>query len=261
MSARPQKFWKKLLLLMLLGVLATGILFFLDKTSLSLSQPKIAVVIIGDSNSDPNSITQVQKWSSDYAMAHKSDAVVFNLAIGGHAVEDFDKPEELALIQKTADMIPRDSKVIVITLLGTNNAIMTEKFDNNQEFTTNYNQFLGKVRVILKPNFILIGSIPPSFPSPSNSLTTYTPNFKAYMLIEQYNQSLASWVAEKAQIGTTKLGFVEILPADAYQAKNINTYLIPDGIHLNRASQIIIFHRVDAAVQTYLDKDAAAQVR
>jgi len=247
--------WQKILLFLLIVVFAVPIALFATHNVAQPAGPKPVIVIIGDSNSDPNSITQVQKWSQDYAMKHANDQIVINFALGGHAVEDFDNEEELALIQKAADMIPRDSKVVVVSLLGTNNALMAEKVDTPGDFSQNYNLFLRKVQVILKANYIIIGSIPPLYPNPANLLTTYTPNFNAYKLVDQYNTALENWIQIFPQMGNARLTYVPLFSPAAYDPAKINTYLIDDGIHLNRNSQLAVLDKVEKAIQTVLHAD------
>ncbi len=249
---------KKLLFLIPVILIAVAISLYLQSMPVKEPGMKPVVVIIGDSNSDPNSITQVKKWSEDYATEHQDDQTVINFSLGGHAVKDFDTDEEFQIFQNVADEIPPQTQVVVVSLLGTNNAIMREKNDTPEQFTADYSAFLTEVRSILKPNAIFLAAIPPAFPNPANPLTTYTPNFQAYQSIAEFNVTLASWAAAQPQIGSTKLYFLELLPSEAYDPANINTYLINDGIHLNRSSQLIVLKKVNDAVQGYLQGRATS---
>ncbi len=233
-------------------LLAAGILYAGQMYSNMLSQNKPIVVIIGDSNSDPNSITDVQKWSQDYAAAHQQDQVVVNLSLGGHAVEDFNTNDTYQQLLAVAKSAHSNTPIVVITLLGTNNAIMMNKLDTPEQFTINYGNLLVQIEQILHPKAFLIASIPPAYPQEGNPVP-YTPNFKAYKLIDQFNVAVGGWVATTQKINHSALRFVSIMPKASYSATNISTYFIADGIHLNRSTQKIVYDNITPAIEELLE--------
>ncbi len=239
----------RIILVSVLCVLCLAALMYLKGLDAQIPQSnKPVVVIIGDSNSDINSITDVKKWSQDYAEAHQQNQTVINMAIGGHAVEDFNTSDIYQGLRAVNQSVSPNDQIVVVTLLGTNNAIMMEKIDSPEQFIRNYETLLKEVVSILHPKSILIASIPPAFPAQGN-IVPYTPNYKAYQLIPQFNAALEKWVMLEPKIGTTQLHFVSILPKGAYDVNMLSTYFIDDGIHLNRFAQGIVLQNVDPAIQ------------
>jgi|GEM_PF-2437238 len=212
---------------------------------------KPVVIIIGDSNSDVQSITQVRKWSQDYALAHQQDKVVLNMAIGGHAVEDFNIEEVFQELKTQVQTLPPQSPILFVTMLGTNNAIMSNKIASPEQFVSNYAKLLQKLVEMTKSDSVIIGSIPPAYPLPGNQVA-YEPNFKAYLLIDQFNIELENWVKMQKKIGTATLTFVPILPKEAYGVERIADFLIFDGVHLNQSAQEIVGERINSAVESAL---------
>lgn len=213
---------------------AAFVLLNLDQTQ------KPVLVIIGDSNSDQNSQVQVEKWSQIYAFSHDGDVDVHNLSLGGHAVEDFIGTDTFQALTAIADHVGPNQPVFVVTMLGTNNAIMSNKLDTPENFSRNYAILLTDITAILKPKEIIVGSIPPALVRVIPGTKTPT-DPGAPKLIPELNRALESWVAAHQLLGHTKLSFVKIMPNSSYVPANSSQYFIADGIHLNPKGQATVY--------------------
>lgn len=228
-------------------LLAVGVLLF-PTFKMMLMKDKPVVVIVGDSNSDPQSITQVKKWSEDYAEAHKKDQVVVNYSVGGHAAEDFTDEELFLNLKALSKTIPPDSPVILITFLGTNNAIMANKLQTPENYVATYGLFLEKISAIIQPKYIVLTLLPPTFPNPDVKVP-FPMNLEAAPMIGGFNIALADWIQKQPYLENgAHLKLVSILPNEAYEAQYKDTYLLNDGVHLNRTAQLIIFQKINALV-------------
>ncbi len=207
------------------------------------------VIIIGDSNSDVLSQVQVEKWSQQYQLSHPNQTIV-NLAIGGHAIEDFNVPEIYQKLLMVRQNIHPEQPVIVVSLLGTNNAIMSNKIDTPDQLISSYTLFLNQVVAIARPNSVIIGSLPPVIVRKVQTKTPTDP--RGPQLIHEFNDTLKKWVAIEQKIGAAQLHFVSILPTSAYLPAEATKLLLADGIHLNATGQSLVLANVSLAIETAL---------
>lgn len=209
-----------------------------------------AIVILGDSNADINSVTSVEKWSQKLAKNYP-DLTVVNLAIGGKTITDFTTPQIKRKIESAANKIPTNAQVHLIISLGTNNAINKNQQLSEEEFIKTFQDVLSFANEKFRPSKVYVVTLPPAWVKQTNSSTknpTFNVDSESASYVQQYNSALSLLVDLRTAEQKPYLQLVRMFPNTEYQPESASKLLLPDGIHLNAAAQEKVFAKIQDAL-------------